>query len=327
MTVLVTGCAGFVGWRVATLLLEQHESVIGIDNINSSYDPRLKEWRLSTLIPHPGFKFHNLDITQWSSLDRFLSSENNANTSFERVVHLAARAGVPQSQVDPWAYIETNVTGTLNILELCRQVHVSKFAMASTSSVYGNGSLPLLEDARTDTPLSPYAASKKAAEALCYTYHHLYGINTAVLRLFTVYGPGGRPDMSIFRFVKWLTENEPLVLLGDGQQQRDFTFVDDTARGIIAALDITGYEVINLGNGIPVKLLTVIDILEKLIGGKAKIDGRPRSKVDIDSTEASNHKAQELLSWSPLVPLEDGLKLTVDWYLENRSWASKLELM
>ena len=314
-TLLVTGAAGFIGAKVCELLLAQGRHVVGVDVINDAYDPRLKEWRLARLQGTPGFDFHGVDITDREALASVFEA-----ASPTAVVNLAARAGIRQSIEDPWVYFETNTTGTLGLLELCRQHSVKKFVLASTSSVYAEADLPFSVDARTDTPRSPYAASKKAAEVLCYTYHKLYDIDVSIPRYFTVYGPAGRPDMSIFRFIKWIAEGEPLVLFGDGTQERDFTYVDDIARGTIAALAPVGYRIMNLGSDRPVSLNTVIALLEEMIGKKAVIESHPFQAVDVPATWADISVARAM-GWSPQTTLEDGLRACVAWYRENRAWA------
>ncbi|MDW8236762.1 MAG: NAD-dependent epimerase/dehydratase family protein, partial [Bacteroidia bacterium] len=215
-------------------------------------------------------------------------------------------AGVRQSVQNPWVYIATNITGALNLLELCRQHGVNKYVLASTSSLYGNNERPFREDMPTETPLSPYAASKKGAEAMCYTYHHLYGLDISVLRYFTVYGPAGRPDMSIFRFIRWIAEGEPIQVFGDGLQERDFTYVDDIARGTIAALRPLGFEIINLGGDRPVSLMWIIQTLETLLDRKAVWRTEPTHPADVRATWADITKARTLLDWAPQVSLEDG---------------------
>jgi nucleoside-diphosphate-sugar epimerase len=237
-------------------------------------------------------------------------------------VNLAARAGVRQSVADPWVYFETNVTGTLNLLDLCRANGVRKFVLASTSSLYGkHNPLPYSEDADTNRPLSPYAASKKAAEAISYTYHYLHGLDVTVLRYFTVYGPSGRPDMSLFRFVQWIAEGRVVTVFGDGSQSRDFTYVEDIARGTIAALRPAGFEVVNLGSDKPAVLIDVIRSIERLLGRKARLQYEQMHPADVPATWAAIGKARRLLGWEPQTTLERGLETIVQWYRENRDWA------
>ena len=330
-TYLVTGCAGFIGWKVCEFLLADSHTIVGLDNLNDAYDPRLKHWRLAQLQGKPGFTFHQLDITNWQHLGELWriqgnSGETGGTQPFDAVVNLAARAGVRQSVENPWVYFETNVTGTLNLLELCREFGVRKFVLASTSSLYGaDNPRPFREDANTDGPLSPYAASKKAAEALCYTYHYLYGIDVTVLRYFTVYGPAGRPDMSLFRFVQWMSEGRPVIVYGDGQQSRDFTYVDDIAQGTVAALRPLGYEVINLGSDEPIVLMEAIQLVEELVGKKASIEYKPRHPADVLATWANVNKAERLLDWRPQTQFRAGVARLVAWYQENREWAREIK--
>ena len=316
MRVLVAGCAGFIGWKVSELLLKDGHVVTGVDGIVPGYDMGLKKWRLSRLQSETGFAFLRLDIADQEALSSVARQE-----PFDGVVNLAARAGVRQSVEAPRAYYETNVIGTLNLLELCRKKQVPKFVLASSSSVYGDGERPSRESQPADQPLSPYAASKKSAEGLCYSYHHLYGMDITVLRYFTAYGPAGRPDMSVFRFTRSIVEDEPLVLYGDGSQERDFTYVDDIARGTLAALVPVGFEVINLGSSRPVSLLRLIELLEGLVGRRARIERRPGHPADVPATWADISKAKRLLGWEPHTPLEAGLQRVVEWYMENREWA------
>jgi len=324
MAILVTGAAGFIGWKVSEFLLADGHSVVGVDNFNDAYDVRLKEWRLAQLKGKRGFEFHRLDITDRLVLRGIFTNHKSdqPNKPFDAVINLAARAGVRQSLENPWVYIETNVTGTLNLLELCRELGVKKFVLASTSSLYGaNNSLPFREDANTDGPLSPYAASKKSAEALCYSYHYLYGFDITVLRYFTVYGPAGRPDMSMFRFVQWISEGRPVIVFGDGHQSRDFTYVDDIARGTVAALRLTDYQVINLGSDKPIELNEGVRLVEQLIERRADVRHQPRHAADVLATWADISKAEKLLTWRPQTTFKDGVKNLVHWYRENREWA------
>lgn len=321
MRVLVTGCGGFIGARVTELLARHGHCVVGVDNLSDAYDVRLKEWRLARLQGLAGFTFARLDIADRLRLKDLLQAH-----PVDAVVNLAARAGVRQSLQNPWVYYETNLTGTLNLLEVCRDREIPKFVLASTSSLYGGGPRPFREDQSTDRPLSPYAASKKAAEVLCHTYHRLFGLDVTVLRYFTVYGPAGRPDMSIFRFIRWIAEEHAVILYGDGSQERDFTYVDDVAQGTLQALRPMGYEVINIGSDRPVKLLEVIATLERKLGRTARVDRRSASAADVQATWADIAKARSLLGWTPQTPLEDGLGAAVGWYEENRTWASRLNL-
>jgi len=317
---LVTGAAGFIASRVSQLLLEAGHRVVGMDNLNDAYDVRLKQWRLAQLQCHPAFVFHLVDIADRAELARAVGDQELA-----AVINLAARAGVRQSVENPWAYVATNITGTLNLLEMCRERHVPKFLLASTSSLYGAANpVPFREEADTNYPLSPYAASKKGAEAICYTYHHLHGIDVTVFRYFTVYGPAGRPDMSLFRFTQWISEGRPVLVYGDGSQSRDFTYVDDIARGTIAGLVPTGYEIVNLGSDAPFVLMDTIRMLEGLIGRKAELIFRPMHAADVPATWADVGKAKRLLGWRSQVPFTEGLKNLVAWYDANRAWAREI---
>ena len=321
MSILVTGCAGFIGSNVCRLLLEDGESVEGVDNISDAYDVRLKHWRLDQLKGHARFRFRNVDISDYSAIRSvFEGSQANASAGFSAVANLGARAGVRQSVEDPWVYHQVNTVGTLNLLELCRQLGVMKFVLASTSSVYGaDTERPFKEDSNTSRPLSPYASSKKAAETLVYTYHHLYGLDATVLRYFTVYGPAGRPDMSIFIFVRSISEDEPITVFGDGTQERDFTYVDDVARGTVKALRPLGYEIINLGSDRPVVLADVITMIEDAVGKKARIQYAPMHSADVRATWADIRRAGRLLDWQPEVSIEEGISRTVSWYRKTET--------
>lgn len=320
---LVTGCAGFIASRVSELLMEAGHTVTGVDNLNDAYDRRLKHWRLGRLNAQPGFTFAQADIAD----NRALSPIWAASPKPDAIFNLAARAGVRQSVECPALYFDTNVSGTLNLLELARQSGVNRFLLASTSSLYGtHNPMPYREDSDTGRPLSPYAASKKAAEALCYSYHHLYGMDVAIPRYFTVYGPAGRPDMSAFRFVQWISEGRPVTVYGDGAQKRDFTFIDDIARGTIAAgLGTSGFEVINLGSDAPVELMECVRTIERLVGKPAKLEFQPAHRADVNATWANIGKARQLLDWSPRTRFGEGLEQLVGWYRDNASWASLIE--
>lgn len=317
---MVTGAAGFIASKVVERLLDEGHEIIGVDNLNDAYDVRLKEWRLRTLCANDRFDFRKLDISDRATVETLFREQ--AGQGIDAIVNLAARAGVRQSVADPWVYVETNATGTLNLLECAREHDVRKLVLASTSSLYGaDNPMPYSETANTDHPLSPYAASKKAAEAMCYTYHYLYGIDVSVVRYFTVYGPAGRPDMSLFRFVQWISEGRPVKVFGDGTQKRDFTFVDDIASGTIAALRTVGYEIINLGSDEPIVLSDAIALVERLTGRSAVLEYSPRHPADVMATWADISKAERLLGWRPRTPFAEGVERLIEWYGENREWA------
>jgi len=317
--ILVTGCAGFIGWKVSEQLLDTKRNVIGIDNINDYYDPRLKRWRLRGLIERSNFRFYRLDISDYKKL-RGVFSENR----IDAVINLAARAGVRASIEDPWAYLDTNIKGTLNLLECMREFKIKKFVLASTSSIYGLEEMPFRESLKADTPLAPYSATKKGAEVLSYVYHYLYKLDITILRYFTVYGPAGRPDMSIFRFIRDIEAGRPIPVFGDGNQSRDFTYIDDIADGTIKALRPLGYEIINLGSDNPVRLNRVIRLIEETLGRRAKRKRLPRHPADIRATWAHIKKARELLGWSPRTTIEEGIKKTVAWFRQNRGLMRRL---
>ncbi|WP_457570316.1 GDP-mannose 4,6-dehydratase [Desulfurobacterium sp.] len=320
--VLLTGAAGFIGFKTAQLLLEKGYDVVGVDNMNDYYDVRVKEYRLNLLNKYPNFKFYKTDIENLEALEIIFKDH-----SFDGVINLAARAGVRYSLVDPFVYVTTNTLGTTNLLELMQRNNVTKFVLASTSSLYAGQKMPFTENLPVNTPISPYAASKKGAEAMAYTYHHLYGIDVTVLRYFTVYGPAGRPDMSVFRFIKWIEEGTPIIIFGDGTQERDFTFVDDIAEGTIKALETkTGYEIINLGGNKPYKLNYMIELIEKHTGKKAKKVYKEFHKADMKATWANIEKAKKILNWQPKISLDEGIKRTVQWHKENAEWLRQVEV-
>jgi nucleoside-diphosphate-sugar epimerase len=320
--ILLTGAAGFIGFYTAKKLLEEGYTVIGVDNLNDYYSPSLKLWRIEQLKKYPNFKFHKLDIEDLPALNLLFE----IYSPFGAIVNLAARAGVRYSIENPFVYMTTNAIGTLNLLELAKEYGIKKFVLASTSSLYAGQPMPFKEDLPVNTPISPYASSKKSAEILCYTYHYLYGIDISILRYFTVYGPAGRPDMSIFRFIYWLMKGQPIEIYGDGSQKRDFTYVEDIAEGTVKALKPLNYEIINLGGNHPYSLREVIEILEELTGKKAKIIYKPFHKADLKATYADITKAQNLLSWHPKTSLKEGLKKTVQWFKENWHWIKDIEI-
>jgi nucleoside-diphosphate-sugar epimerase len=316
---LVTGAAGFIGARTAEMLIEQGHTITGVDNLNDAYDVCMKEHRLRRLRALPAFDFHKLDISDRTALAGL--------PAFDGVINLAARAGVRASVEDPWAFVQTNIIGTLNLLDLCRVRGIRKFVLASTSSIYGaNAPIPTPETADSDHPLQPYAASKKGAEALAHSYHSLYGLDVTVVRYFTVYGPAGRPDMSMFRFTRWISEGQTLQLYGDGEQSRGFTYVDDIARGTIAALRPLGYEIINLGGHEVVSMNVLIRRLAGIIGRQAIIEHLPPNLADMLTNQADVRKAQTLLDWQPQVDLQEGLVKLVEWYRTERDWVKDIDL-
>jgi nucleoside-diphosphate-sugar epimerase len=318
---LVTGAAGFIGASLVDRLLRDGHRVVGIDNLNDAYDARLKEWRLARLQGRSGFEFHVVDIVDPAAIESALGTDR-----FDAVFNLAARAGVRLSLKKPALYFATNVTGTLNLLELARARGIPKFVQASTSSLYGaHNPRPFSESADTSRPLSPYAASKGAAELLAHTYHHLYGVDVTVLRFFTVYGPAGRPDMSLFRFIQWIAEGRPVLLYGDGRQERDFTYCDDIVEGTLAAARPLGFEIINLGSDQPQSLLDVIGKLEGMLGRRARLEFRDAAPGDVRATWADISRARKLLDWAPRTRLEDGLARSVEWYRAEQSWARTVD--
>jgi len=341
--ILVTGCAGFIGWKVSEKLLNKGFNVVGVDNLNDYYDPRLKEWRLAKLrskeqraksreqdtktgeerakSENEGlFDFHQRDISDFKAVKTVF-----ANNEIHAVINLAARAGVRASVEDPWVYLDTNMKGTLNLLECCKEYNVKKFILASTSSLYGNNEIPFRESDRTDSPLATYAATKKGAEALCYSYHYLYGIDMSIPRYFTVYGPAGRPDMSIFIFIKNIDHGIPITIFGDGRQKRDFSYVDDIADGTLQCLQPFGYEIFNLGNDNPVELISVVNLIEDALSKKARIKFLPRHPADVLATWADIEKSKGMLDWYPKTSIEEGIRKTLQWYIENREFVNSLK--
>ncbi len=320
-TILVTGAAGFIGWETAKRLLSSGKQVLGVDNLNDYYDVRLKEYRLEDLNSHEKFSFYRADIEDLQAIEGIFRRNR-----IDGVVNLAARAGVRYSIENPFVYMMTNAYGTLNLLELMRKYGVKKIVLASTSSLYAGQKMPFSEELPVNTPISPYAASKKAAEVMVYSYHYLFGIDASVVRYFTVYGPAGRPDMSVFRFIKWIDEGDELVLYGDGSQSRDFTFVSDIAEGTVRALKPVGFEIINLGNSHPHELAEMISLVEHYLGKKARVRKESFQKADMMATWADIGKAKRLLDWEPEVPLSEGIGKTVDWYLKNREWLRNIHI-
>jgi len=289
--------------------------------MNDYYDVSLKQHRLDRL-SGDHFEFRQMDLEDRSAVGLLFQEHR-----FDGVLNLAARAGVRYSMANPHVYMTTNAMGSLNLLEEMRQHEVKKYVLASTSSLYAGQEMPFDETLPVNTPISSYAASKKAAELMAYSHHFLYELDISICRYFTVYGPAGRPDMCIFRFIKWIDEGIPLELFGDGTQSRDFTYVDDIARGTIAALKPVGYEIFNLGGGNnPVSLNWIIEQLESLLGKKAKVVHKNFHKADIKSTYAKIEKAKQILDWAPETSLGDGLEQCVRWYRDNKPWSTRIEL-
>ncbi len=321
---LVTGAAGFIGARTSEMLIEQGHTVVGVDNMNDAYDVRIKEFRLKNLQALNGFEFVRDDISEKEILNRKLAI---LSRKFDAVINLAAWAGVRASVKNPWVYAETNVIGTLNMLELCRQTECKKFLLASTSSIYGaNPPYPTPETASSSEPLQPYSASKKGAEAMAHAYHYLHDIDVSVVRFFTVFGPAGRPDLAIFRFVKWIHEGQPVRVYGDGEQSRGFTYIDDIGRGIMAALKPLGYEIFNLGGHEVITINNLIRLVEEIVGKKAIVEYGPPVLADMRSNWADVSKARELLGWQPQVGLREGITRLFDWYRTEREWAKDIIL-
>jgi UDP-glucuronate 4-epimerase len=304
--VLLTGVAGFIGAKTAEFLLKDGVEVVGVDNLNDYYDVKLKEWRLNQL-KHPKFCFKHMDIENKSELKDLFKTHD-----FDVVFNLAARAGVRYS-------LENPDMGSLHLLECMREFGVKKFVLASTSSLYAGQTLPFKEDLPVNTPISPYAASKKAAEVMAYTYHYLFKIDVSVVRYFTVYGPAGRPDMSPFIFASKLLSGEAIEIFGDGLQARDFTYVDDIARGTILAAKPLGYEIINLGGGAnPFTLHQMLELMEKYSGKKAQVIHGKKVAADMEVTWADINKAHQLLGWKPEIAFDEGIKRLMAWHSEQR---------
>lgn len=320
MTVLVTGCAGFVGWRTSQFLLQAGHRVIGLDNLNPYYPVALKRWRLAELEADASFEFIEGELGDADLLETLFSRHGP-----EAVINLAARAGVRPSIEQPALYVETNVMALVELMQAMVRHGCSKLVQASTSSLYAGQPAPFREDQPVDQPLSPYAASKKAAEAMAYCYHHLHGLDVSVVRYFTVYGPAGRPDMSPLKFTHRIASGARFPLYGDGSQCRDFTYIDDIARGTIAALRPLGYEIINLGGGCePVTIRQMIALLESHLGMPARIEAHPWNAADMRSTAADISKAGHLLEWRPQTPFAEGLERLARWYLAEAAWLGPL---
>ncbi|MBW2973155.1 NAD-dependent epimerase [Candidatus Woesearchaeota archaeon] len=311
MQVLVTGGAGFIGFHVAKALLERGEEVVIVDNFSDYYDVSLKENRIKQIKDNQSLKIYRADISNYEEMEKIFK-ENK----IDKICHLAAQAGVRYSLENPFAYQKTNVLGTLVLLELARHYGIKDFVFASSSSVYGkNKKIPFSESDFVDIPISLYASTKKSNELMAHTYHHLFGLNCTGLRFFTVYGPWGRPDMALFKFVKNTLEGKPIDVYNYGKCKRDFTYVTDIVAGVIAALDNPlPYEIINLGNNVPVELGYFIEIIEKELGKKAIKNMMPLQPGDVPETFADIEKAKKLLGFEPKTKIEEGIKQFIEWY-------------
>lgn len=308
---LITGGAGFIGSHLADKLLNIGHQVTVIDNFNSGYDVNIKENNVQHNLSHPNYKLYRADIEDISALRQIFTEHH-----FDAVIHLAARAGVRDSITSPEDYIKTNILGTLNLLECLQEHHCPKLVIASSSSVYGNcRENTFTETLSVNSPISPYAMTKLADEQLCYTYHHLYGINVVALRFFTVYGPRQRPDLAIHKFVRNILDNEPIEIYGDGSTSRDYTYIDDIISGIISAIEYrkSGYEIINLGSGNPIALNRMVNLLEDCLGKKAELIYKPMQSGDVDKTACNWQKAHLLLNYTPQTDFEDGLAKFTAW--------------
>ncbi|HEY7786797.1 MAG TPA: SDR family NAD(P)-dependent oxidoreductase [Pyrinomonadaceae bacterium] len=315
--ILVTGGAGFIGSHlVDRLLSEDNWNVVVVDDFNDFYDPAIKHENLRQHRANPRFHLHDADIRDRSKLDQVFEA-----TKFDCVVHLAARAGVRPSLDQPQLYTETNINGTLNLLELARQNGIKQFVFGSSSSVYGtNAKVPFSEGDPIRQPISPYAATKGAGELLTHTYSHLYGIRVVCLRFFTVYGARQRPDLAIHKFARLISSRKPIPVFGDGTTRRDYTYIDDIISGVRAAIDYDGssYEVINLGESRTVELRELIELLERELGVTAKIDRQPLQPGDVPQTYADISKARALLGYNPQTQIEEGISQFVKWFLKRR---------
>ena len=313
MKILVTGSAGFIGFHLSKSLLDDGYEVLGIDNMNNYYDPNLKHARLEQLELHKNFKFEKVDIADRNSITKsFQSFKPN------KVVNLAAQAGVRYSIENPYAYMDSNLVGFLNIIELCRHNHVKGFIYASSSSVYGNNKeLPFNVNDRVDKPISLYSATKRSNELIANVYSHLYGLNTTGLRFFTVYGPWGRPDMAIFIFIKKILEDKPIPVFNNGNMKRDFTYIDDIISGVRSAIDNNyNNNIFNLGNNKSEELMHLVDIIEHNLGKKAKIQFLPMQPGDIAESFANIDTSIKMLNYKPMINIDVGIKSLVEWYIK-----------
>ncbi|MFA6184300.1 MAG: NAD-dependent epimerase/dehydratase family protein [Parcubacteria group bacterium] len=312
MKILITGGAGFIGSNLAKKLIDRGDKVIIIDNFNDYYDPQLKKDRIKKYLKGYNFKLYKGDIRDIKLLDKIFKTEK-----LDKVMHLAALAGVRNSLLDPIEYEDVNVRGTLNLLEMARKYKIKNFVYASSSSVYGNNTKqPFSENDNVDTPISPYAATKKATELLAHVYSHIYGLNTTGLRFFTVYGPWGRPDMALFLFADGITKENPIKVFNRGKMSRNFTYVDDIVSGTMTVIDANlKCEVMNIGGDREETLMRYIEVLEENLGKKAKKKMMPMQPGDVPATVADIRKLRKL-GWKPTTRIEQGIKNFVTWYKE-----------
>ena len=331
MRILVTGAAGFIGFHLAKRLLERGDSVVGVDNLNAYYDVSLKKARLEKLRALTGFEFTHADIADRAAMERVFASGR-----FDAIASLAAQAGVRHSIENPYVYVEANVMGFMNILEGARHHGAGHLVYASTSSIYGlNTSLPLQERQNTDHPVSLYAATKKANEAMAHSYAHLFGVPCTGLRFFTVYGPWGRPDMALFKFTRGILADEPIPVFNGGRMVRDFTYIDDIVEGVVRVIDRRAsadpdwdsnapnastssapWRIYNIGNHQRVELMTYIRAIETVLGKKARLDLLPMQPGDVLATEADTSALQAATGFKPATPVEEGVKRFIAWYRE-----------
>ena len=316
MKILLTGSAGFIGFHTAKMLLERGDTVVGFDNFNEYYDPKLKDARNEVLEGYDNFSIIRGDLKSIDALKSAFDIIGGGKDT--RVCHLAAQAGVRHSIENPDEFIQDNIQGTNNIFELCKEYNVGGVTYASSSSIYGdNEQSPFKEEHKSDKPMSLYGMTKKCNELQAYTYYSLHGVKSTGLRIFTVYGPYGRPDMALFLFTDWIVNNKPMQIFGEGKMQRDFTYVEDIASGIVAALDKNyDYEVFNLGGGKTEELMTYISTLEQALGKVGQKEMLPMQPGDVVSTSADISKAQKMLGYDPKTHISEGIPKFVKWYKE-----------
>ncbi|WP_338870962.1 NAD-dependent epimerase/dehydratase family protein [Spirosoma sp. SC4-14] len=314
MTILLTGVAGFIGSHLTEHLLALGHTIIGLDNFDTQYNPDRKRLNVRSFTDHPNFCFIEGDIRDQMALTDLLR-----RSACDTVVHLAARTGVRDSVHEPALCIDVNVNGTLSLLEAMKKTNTRRLVMASSSSVYGNSTVvPFREEDDANRPLSPYAMSKRSAEMLAHTYHHLYGFDVACLRFFTVYGPRQRPEMAISRFTEKMYEGQPITLYGDGSTSRNYTYIHDTVLGIVRAMNhLKGFDLLNIGGSAPISLRDLVKLIERAVGKKAVIDWQPNQPGDVVQTSADLQRARSRIGYLPSVPIEEGIHRFVRWYQQS----------